>query len=31
MGGAPVELAKHLSAELEKWGVVIRAAGIKNQ
>ena len=31
MGGSPVELANHLAAELEKWGVVIRAAGIKNQ
>jgi tripartite-type tricarboxylate transporter receptor subunit TctC len=31
MGGTPNELASHLAAELEKWGVVIRAAGIKNQ
>ncbi len=31
MGGSPAELANHLAAELEKWGVVIRAAGIKNQ
>jgi tripartite-type tricarboxylate transporter receptor subunit TctC len=31
MGGTPADLAKHLSAELDKWGVVIKAAGIKNQ
>jgi len=31
MGGSPAEFANHLAAELEKWGVVIRAAGIKNQ
>jgi tripartite-type tricarboxylate transporter receptor subunit TctC len=31
MGGAPSELTSHLAAELEKWGVVIQAAGIKNQ
>ena len=31
MGGTPQELATHLAAELDKWGTVIRAAGIKNQ
>ena len=31
MGGAPGELATHLAAELEKWGAVVQAAGIKNQ
>jgi tripartite-type tricarboxylate transporter receptor subunit TctC len=31
MGGTPAQLASHLAAELEKWGLVIQAAGIKNQ
>lgn len=31
LGGTPAELATHLAAELEKWALVIKAAGIKNQ
>ncbi|PHY07926.1 MAG: MFS transporter [Alcaligenaceae bacterium] len=31
LGGTPAELAMHLTAELEKWALVIKAAGIKNQ
>lgn len=31
LGGTPAALATHLAAELEKWAVVIKAAGIKNQ
>jgi len=31
LGGSSQQLASHLSAELEKWGAVIQAAGIKAQ
>lgn len=31
LGGTPAALATHLAAELEKWALVIKAAGIKNQ
>ena len=31
MGGTPKDLAMHLKQELDKWSVVIQAAGIKNQ
>lgn len=31
LGGTPQKLSAHLSAELEKWGAVIQAAGIKAQ
>lgn len=31
MGGTAEKLSSHLSAELEKWGAVIQAAGIKAQ
>jgi len=28
VGGSPAELAAHLQREMEKWGPVIKAAGI---
>jgi tripartite-type tricarboxylate transporter receptor subunit TctC len=31
LGGTPKDLSTHLAAELDKWGVVIKAAGIKPQ
>lgn len=31
LGGTPQKLSAHLSAELDKWGAVIQAAGIKAQ
>jgi tripartite-type tricarboxylate transporter receptor subunit TctC len=31
LGGSSKDLADHLSAELDKWGAVIKAAGIKAQ
>ena len=31
IGGTPEQIAEHLRKETEKWGKVIRAAGIKPQ
>ena len=31
LGGTPKDLATHLASELDKWGTVIKAAGIKPQ
>jgi tripartite-type tricarboxylate transporter receptor subunit TctC len=31
LGGTPQQLADHLSAEVSKWGTVIRDAGITIQ
>jgi tripartite-type tricarboxylate transporter receptor subunit TctC len=31
LGGTPKDLSTHLASELDKWGVVIKAAGIKPQ
>ena len=31
LGGTSQKLSAHLNAELEKWGAVIQAAGIKAQ
>ena len=31
LGGTPKDLSTHLASELDKWGIVIKAAGIKPQ